>query len=607
MDAILQLDVHIPISIREKYEKKFYAEISKKALLDTAVKDPNFLELLTKHIALYSDHGVVHMRDVAQRTVQVLDLINGILIPARSSSRMQFMKGYGIMVAYLHDIGMNDFSLFGRTMHPEFAAQYVYHSDFDDTLKELWDANCANMAQRLSGLKQSGQLEQDPNIVLREAMALSVCHSKTSIPEHIFSNPIALRKAIMHIVSNDLQLLYAEKLLEASRQNLTAAEKASSRSIIEILEAIKNGEQELKRLKEISAASNFQQFYTDFNNKAFGWLISPQPGVRELVEDVVDTIRILRCADALRQRGTTIKTSAGYQIFLSRQTGRAIFALKKGNMQFLLEDDCLIPVGEANIAVSEFTASGDLRISFHQGDFSTPEALSMAVKATAFILNDIQKDVIGSFYRSVEEETKLKKQIKLANEIQILIEGVDENPRFASLVAEELFQITPSTRSSIKIVPSLQYAASLERDLYLGARDLNWDLATRQAILSKIAALGHRADKIDAESAFNSVREIVVYAGQVLIQEGSQSGFCYIPMTSGLMGIPAGGYEAFEVHPWIPLGATSVIRGAPRNATITALSRVLLLMIPKEVYLKYWHFTYSPDEFRQKMKTQNSG
>jgi hypothetical protein len=68
----------------------------------------------------------VQVRDVAWQILQVLKAINGVLIPPRDQSRMEyFMVGYGVMVAYLHDIGMADLTEFGRAMHPEFAAQAV--------------------------------------------------------------------------------------------------------------------------------------------------------------------------------------------------------------------------------------------------------------------------------------------------------------------------------------------------------------------------------------------------------------------------------------------------------------------------------------------------
>jgi carbonic anhydrase len=47
----------------------------------------------------------------------------------------------------------------------------------------------------------------------------------------------------------------------------------------------------------------------------------------------------------------------------------------------------------------------------------------------------------------------------------------------------------------------------------------------------------------------------------------------------------------------MPLGVTGVIRGAGRNATIRAEQTVQLIMIPKMIYLKYWHHPYTLASF----------
>jgi uncharacterized tellurite resistance protein B-like protein len=80
---------------------------------------------------------------------------------------------------------------------------------------------------------------------------------------------------------------------------------------------------------------------------------------------------------------------------------------------------------------------------------------------------------------------------------------------------------------------------------------------------------------------------------------GAPPAFVYIPMEEGLLSTPLGGYQAFAVRPWIPLGNTRVIRGATQEATVVAQRELPLLLIPKEVYLKHWHATYRVDEFSQ--------
>jgi hypothetical protein len=101
----------------------------------------------------------------------------------------------------------------------------------------------------------------------------------------------------------------------------------------------------------------------------------------------------------------------------------------------------------------------------------------------------------------------------------------------------------------------------------------------------------------DSAEEFEHVR-FVELRGEKLIEAGSPSAFVYIPLGDGLKIIPLGGYQSFSVTAWLPLGTTGVIRGDVRNADIIAEQGMSLLMIPKEIYLKYWYVPYSPLELK---------
>ncbi len=608
MDPTVQLDKYLPATIRNQIEERYYAQINRKSRLDEVAHDEAFLAQLEEHVVLFGDHGVVHVRDVAQQILHVLTVSNGVLVQRRTPYRLAFMQGYGVMLAYLHDIGMVDFSSIGRAMHPDFALQTVFQPDFDAIVQTIWDENCGNAAWRLLNLAQRGVLQQDPLLTLRELLAMSIGHSKSNVPVEVLNEPSALRQVLLRSAATDLRLIYAQRQVEKSRRKVAqAGSEQSERTKLDA--ALHAAEAELERVQTLVSGVDLRQtllgrFYSDFERDAFAWLLSPHPEVCDLVSDVVDTLRALRCADALRHRGTVMNTSGGYQIFVNQQTGNAIYALKKGDddMLLLLEIDRPIATGEANLASSELTADGDLRVAFHRGAFGSPAAQRFAVHSAAFIVNDMQADVIGSFYGMPAPADAAEHPLKQAEAMRILLEGVDDEPEFANLVAEELAQVNPQLRGRVKSVPSLQNMSDHERNLYLNAHDLDWDSAARRQALERIAASGHRIDDMDPDKAFEGVREIEIQTGDVLIEAESPPGFVYIAQSDGLSGVPLGGYRPFPVYPWTPLGSTGVIRGAPRNATISAQKALRLLMIPKEVYLKQWHFTYGKEEFRQKVR-----
>ena len=581
------LDAYLSSEIRIQIEQQYYAKINAQAQLDQLADNLAFLAAPENHVAFFSDHGVVHARDVAQQVLQVLAAINGVLIPARKSSRLAFMQGYGVMLAYLHDIGMVDFSTFGRAMHPEFAGQAVFKAEFDDLIETIWEGNYGNIAWRLLNLANRDALTQDLKVILRELLAMALCHSKSKVPMSILNDPRQLRATMQLSVSTELTDLYQQQ--QRKRGN---ADQALSKTTIvsETPGSLPSGVDWLNI------------HYGNFHTESFAWLVSENCEVRYLVEDVIDTLRALRCADALRQRGTVLNTSGGYQIFVDGGTANAIHAFKKGGdeMLLLLETDDPMAAGEANVASSELTIDGDLRISFHRGAFDSPEAVQHAVQAAAIVVNDIQADVIGSF-QGVATFNRSPNSLKSDCDMQILLEGVDDNPDFARHVCQALGQHNPDLRERSRPVPSLQNMRQPERARYLQGANLDWDIEDKFRVLRKIAGSGHKVDQMDSTQAFENVRLISVGVGEVLIEAESPPGFVYIPLSTGLKGIPLSGNHPFFVYPWTPLGNTSVIRGAVRNATIVVEQPLCLLMIPKEVYLKAWHFTYTKAEFRQRV------
>ncbi len=594
------LDNYLSTEIRHAIEQQYYARINAQSRFEHLRKDPDFLAGMDQHIALFSDHGVVHARDVAHLLLETLDQVHGVLLPRRPASRLARMKGYGVLVAYLHDIGMVDFSPFGRTMHPEFAAQAVYDPAMDHIVQAIWAQNSGNVGWYLLDLARQGVLTQPPSLVLRELLALSMCHSKSKVPITVLNDPERLRDLMITTLRTKLKVLHHLQQIQHAQVRL-AALPADDARMAEFKTAVSQAmaEFEAHRQREPNQDNPYPaNYYQDPQQEAYRWLISAHPLLKELVTDVTDTLRALRCADALRQRGAALKTSGGYEIFVNQHTGNAIFALRHGDEQlFLYESTDLISAGEANIAGSELDPAGDLRISFVRGAFSSAEVTRYAVQCAAIVVNDIQNDVIGSFQRADEPEAPAG--LKPATGMRILLEETDENLDFAYQVKQRVITDYPQITAVVQVVPSLDLATPFERELYRAATPIPWDAEKRRAVLARIGQYGHRVEGIDVQSAFEHGRLATIPAGQVLIEAHTPAAFVYIPLDSGLQVVPVGGYNVFEVQAWLPLGLTGVIRGSTRNATVTASRTLQLLMIPRSVYLTHWHHTYTAATFQQ--------
>jgi len=232
-------------------------------------------------------------------------------------------------------------------------------------------------------------------------------------------------------------------------------------------------------------------------------------------------------------------------------------------------------------------------LSFHRGAYDSNEAYHNAVYATAITINDLLFDVVDSFWRK-----KAIRKVKNAKDIQVLLESTDDNPRFTEQVQEQLLRLNPAVQDQVQIVPSLKNVSDAEREHYLKAAELDWDTKKRKTVLENIRQAGQNIKNIDLVEGFKHIKLSELQAGELLIKAGAPSTFVYIPLGDGLKIVPLGGYQSFFVAAWMPLGNTGVIRGDVRNADVVAEKNVSLLMIPKEIYMRYWYAPYSPDELK---------
>jgi hypothetical protein len=519
------LDAWIARDVRLRIEARYLAPITALGRFEEILRDDAFLADPVGHPALFADHGVTHARDVAHQVLQVLDTVTGRLIPARTPDRLQWMKAYGVLLAFVHDIGMIDPSPAGRAVHPEVAAREVMGPGFDAIMDGLWTSDPVGLARRVCAAFPD---EASARAAFREMIAMALGHSKRKVPVDLLNDPARLQALMREAVGD--------------------------------------------------AAS-------------FGWLIAPDPALRALAGDVIDTLRALRAADALRMRGTVLKTSGQYEVFVDQRTANAVFAFRSGQRQLhLLEVHDPVAVGEANLSRCEFDGNLDLRFAFHHGRFGSEEATARAAACAARVVHDIAVDAITSFARAAPANGLIP-----SASLHILIEAPDDNPAFAGMVVRELADRDLDVAALARIVPSIALATSSERVRYRLAREVDWDLARRREVLAQIGLSGHPVDRIDPDAAFAHVRIVHLRAGETLIEAGAPAGFVYVPMADFLRGRPLGDYADFTLGSFTLVGLTGVVRGAARNADVFAGADLSLLAIPKAVFLDHWYFTYSPE------------
>jgi hypothetical protein len=559
-----QLDELLPAHLRETLEERYWQPIEQATRLEVLVRDPAFLADPVNHPALFSDHGVVHARDIAAGFLALAAAADGILLPRRRPDRQTFLAAYGLLITYLHDIGMHDQTRVGRRLHTVYAAQAAFGPGLDDVVTDLL-ASGGPVARRLLAVEAETPFDCPLQVVLRELLSLSMAHSKTMVPGRLLDDRPGLRRLAQRAVLTDLETFRATGVLP--------------------------------RPDEAPDLTANTGFYADPLEQSFGWLVSLESAHRRLADDVVDALRVLRAADALRQRGTSLKTTSGYEIFIDAASGQAVFSLRPADNSevYLLSGDSPKSAGEANLRAATITPDGHLRIAFHRGTYLDAEASRYAAESTAHVVGDIVDDVLPAFATGYVPPD-LEPPARASEDIQIQLERPGDGPAFAEEVASLVAAERPDLAERIVAVADLEGVPAAERARYYRGVPVDPESREARQVLVKLARHGTKVEGIDLGAAFADVRRVQLHAGEVVAEAGSPPMFVYVATGPGLSVQPGGGYSAESVSAWVPVGTTGVIRRAERNADVTVDRNVDVFMIPGECYVRAWFRPYEPVE-----------
>ena len=340
--SLASIDRHLSADVRSLLEERFWRPVVEGSTLE-ALRAGGAVEWAANgHPALFADHGIVHVRDIAAGVVELAATVEGVLLPVRPGDRREFVVALAVLLTYVHDVGMHDPTPAGRRIHALYAAHVPFAGEMDDVLDRLVDDDGV-VVRRIAAVNAVAPFGVAPGVVLRELVSLAVAHSKSTVPAALLADPTGLRTVMQHVVLTDL---------EHHRDSVAMPTPDDMPGELGV-----NG-----------------RWYSDPARDAYAWLDSPHAAHRALVDDAIDAVRLLRAADALRQRGTTLRTAAGYEIFIDADSGAAVFALRTaGNDRLLLlRADSPMSAGEANLRCAFVTPHGNLRIAFHRGRFSSP-------------------------------------------------------------------------------------------------------------------------------------------------------------------------------------------------------------------------------------------
>lgn len=564
--APVVVDRYLPADIRAILEERFLRPVEEMATLEAISADGSLAATTGLHPALFADHGIVHARDVAAGVVVLAGTVHGRLVPARPVDRWDFVVGLAVLLAYFHDVGMGDPAPDGRLIHPLHAAHVPFSGSMDDVLSRLWESD-GPVVRRITSAAAAAPFRADPDVVLRELAALGALHSKSTFAGPLYADFRSLRRVLQLVVLIDLDDHRRIGRFPGPENQLPDRPGEAAR------------------------------WYRDPALDAYEWLDSSVPTHAALADDAIDAVRLVRVADALRQRGTTLRTTAGYEIFIDVDTGQAVFSLpvSTGDRLFLLRVDSPLSAGEANIRKAELTTECNLRISFHRGRFTTRAAATAACDATARVVADIGPDLLGAF-EIRRPSPDLPSPDRDPASVRVELERPADEPAFAEAVAVAAARRDPLLASRIIVVADLESASPAEAARFLQGSAVAAESAEAEEILHALGARGMRIAAIDRGRAFEDVRRVRVGEGEALAEAGSSPAFVYVAVDCTLRIEPLGGYGLVDVPPWIPVGATGVVRRAERNSRVVAAESGEVLVIPGELFAREWFRPFGTPE-----------
>ena len=280
-----EFDRFISPDIRARLEERYWRPIERATVAESFLTDETFFADPGSHPATFSDHGVVHVRDVARRgSGWSASSTAGCCRRVRRSAVRSWRAARCDGLPARHRHGGGDARRAARA--PAVRRETALGAGFDDLADQLWSTDAARLRSRIEAVGLATTAVPG-EVVLREVLALSLCHSKSAVPAHLLDDPVALR-ALM----------------------IRGAFTSLDRQTAEPREALRTS-----TFDGIDTAP-FVERYRDVTGEAFGWPVDTRPAAREFVDDVIDAIRVLRaptrCASVAPRSGPAPVTRSAW-------------------------------------------------------------------------------------------------------------------------------------------------------------------------------------------------------------------------------------------------------------------------------------------------------
>ena len=552
-------DARVPPAVLDTLEERYLHPIEQATKLEALAHDPTVSRRPVNHPALFSitadprQGRRCQLPRLADRQRRSPDL-------AARPNAQAFLVAYGLLATYLHDVGMHDLTTsYGRRLHPIYAAQLVFGTEFDDLIEDL-----LGFDGPLSAAAPPGRGSRATRVPSRPPAAGNLL-SLTLVAQQVDGAGIAARQP--GAFRNLVQQRRADRPRDASRQRVGRSDPCGP----EPLRLTANTD------RYASAARRLLRVARVRRGRA------AQPGRRRRSTPSGCFGLRTRCDSEgrhfERHGGTSPRSTRPPDRPSSRSGRRTIARL------YLLRGHSPKSAGEANLrAVRSPPRAPPDRVPPRR----LPRGRGAIVRCREHvaIVAEILADVLPCWRPGLPDDLRAAVRPSGRGAVQLERPGTTRSSPTTCRPWSRLCIPSRAAASPRRLRPRKARGRHQQSD---GASDRGapWP-GLREARRTPAAArpAGARIDGLDLDAAFADLRRVFASPPASSDVDRIALGFVYMATGPGLRSSRRAVSSVDYQGPLVPVGTTGVIRRAERNAEVTAERELELLMIPGDGYVR---------------------
>lgn len=531
----------LSLEVKNRIEKEFYNNLNKSANWNKIfINSLRNNEDLILNIENYANNGISNLRKLFQLYSSKFEETYKLYAQDNQQDYLEIMKWYASLLCYFHN---------------------CYDHSHDKTLLEL------NEVERIEFF-YGNEIEKILDMIISQ--------HKAEVDKLIFLLEIKNTndKSIKTILRELLSFPFILELSSASKNS----------NLFE--SGLLWGEINTRLTDTLG------KYYSNIEKEAFSYL--KMPNLTPFSLSIILTAEIIKLIKSIHFLNGSRKSYGYYQCAYEKRADNVFYSISYQSKMFFVHAQSALVAGQKNINDIEITGNGCILINFKAHLFDDESVMNQSAFNTALVINEFisyNKAYFTRIFSVNQKNSGFRDNF-------ILLEQLYDDMQFSQLVKDQVNYLDKDNVDLITVIPPLKSTTINERSRYFSHNTYELSPSLKAKLANNIMKAFHKIDFILPDQAFENVSLIELLPGEILFKENDNPIFTYIPLDEGLQGYNIKDEITFYPLAWVPVGHISVIQREKRTATITATKKVKLLMIPGDIYRKYWHTYHTINDVR---------